>query len=892
MSEHYQSREERRKKLQSKGKPKTKKKSGGLFKKIFLGLVVLGIVGILAGVGTFAYLVKDAPKLDPKLLKDPISSKILDKNEKLITEVGAVNREYVNYKDIPKQVENAILATEDYRFYKHHGIDPIRLGGAVLANLQHGFGAEGASTITQQVVKNSFLTPEKTLKRKVEEAWLSYQLEQQYTKHQIFEMYANKVFISENSHGIATAAKIYYGKELKELTLGEAAQIAGMPQSPNNYNPFKHPDLAEKRRNIVLTLMHQHGFITKQEMDDAKKVSVASTVLKEDKRKVDEKPFDSFVDAVIDEVEATTDFDIYSDGLTIHTTLDPNAQTYVENALNTKDVVEYPDDEFQAGIALLDTKTAEIRAIGGGRNPKVKRGFNYAIDTQRQPGSTIKPVLDYAPAIEYLNWGTYEMIEDKPITYSTGKKFGNWDQKYMGPMTIRTALQLSRNTPAVQALQEVGLDRAKDFAVSLGIPLKEIFESYAIGGFGDKTVGVSPLEMAGAYSAFGNNGFYTKPHAIRKITLRDGTVISTAPEPKVVMKDSTAFMITDMMKSVLEYPGTGVRAKVPGLPIAGKTGTTNYSDEDMQKWNINSSSVPDAWFTGYTTNYTASVWTGYKNRSTPITAVGDNQRIAQLLFKNIMAHVSKDVDTPDFVMPNSVQRVRIERGSMPPVLAGDFTPSSAVSTEYAVKGHAPKIVSERYNKLDAPSSATAKYDEGNKNITLTWNYKDSAKANITFEVKVDSGSSSKKYTQSETTLTIPAIPGTKYSFTIAAIRGNKKSDPASTSIEIPNSTQENEQGNGNGNGGDQGNDGSTPPPVTPPGNGGGTGGGGTGGGGTGGGGTGGGGTGGGGPGGGGPGGGGTGGGGTGGGGPGGGGPGGGGPGGGGTGGDGSGSGEP
>ncbi len=803
MSEQYQSREERRKKLQSKGKPKAQKKSGGLFKKIFLTLVALGVIGMLAGVGTFAYLVKDAPVLDPKLLKDPIPSKILDKDDKLITEVGAVNREYVNYKDIPTVVENAILATEDYRFYKHHGIDPIRLGGAVLANIQHGFGSEGASTITQQVVKNSFLTPEKTLKRKVEEAWLSYQLEQQYTKHQIFEMYVNKVYVSENSHGIATAAKIYYGKELKDLTLSEAAQIAGMPQSPNNYNPFEHPDLAEKRRNIVLTLMEQHGFISKQEMDEAKKVSVQSTLLNEKQRKVNEKPFDSFVDAVIDEVKETSDFDIFTDGLTIHTTLDPNAQSYVEDILNKNDVLDYPDDEFQAGVALLDTKTGEIRAIGGGRNQKVKRGFNYAIDTQRQPGSTIKPVLDYAPAIEYLNWGTFEMIEDKPITYSSGKKFGNWDQSYKGPMTIRTALQLSRNSPAVQALQQVGLDKAKDFAVNLGIPLKEIFESYAIGGF--KT-GVSPLEMAGAYSAFGNKGIYTKPHAIRKIKLRDGTVISTEPEPKVVMKDSTAFMITDMLKSVLEYPGTGTRANVPGLPIAGKTGTTNYTDEEIQKWGIPSSrSVPDAWFTGYTTNYTASIWTGYKNRSTPINAVGNNQRLAQLIFKNVMEYVSKDIDTPDFTMPNSVQRVRIERGTMPPVLASEFTPGSQVITEYAVKGHAPKRVSKKYDKLDAPKKLNAKYDEVNKNITLTWDYENSQKANITFAVTVDNGSGQKQYTQAETSLTIPAEPGAKYTFTIIAISGGRQSDPATTTIDIPLPIQEENPGttnpgNGNGNG--------------------------------------------------------------------------------------------
>lgn len=846
-----ESREERRKKLQqSKGKQKAKKKPSGIVKKIFLILVALGIIGILAGVGTFAYLVKDTPKLDPKLLKDPISSKVLDKDGELIAEVGSENREYVNYKDIPKLFEDAVLAVEDVRFYKHHGLDPIRLAGAVVANFREGFGSEGASTITQQVIKNSFLTPEKTLKRKVQEAWMAYQLEQKYTKHQIFEMYVNKVFVSENSHGLATAAKIFYGKELKELTLPEAAQLAGMPQSPNNYNPFDHPDLAEKRRNIVLMLMEQHGYITKKQMEEAKSVPVTATLVKEEERVRDEKPFDSFVDAVIDEVEDQGDFDIFSDGLTIHTTLDKNAQLYVNTLLNTDEVISYPDAEFQAGIALTDTKTGEIRAIGGGRNQEVSRGFNYAIDTQRQPGSTIKPVLDYGPAIEYLNWGTYQTIDDKPIKYSTGQEFGNWDDKYMGPISMRTALQYSRNTPAVQALQQVGLEEAKEFAISLGIPLKEIFESYAIGGFGGKTVGVSPLQMAGAYSAFGNNGMYTKPYAVKKIELRDGTVLDTAPESKLVMKDSTAFMVTDMLKSVLVSPGTGTTAKVPGLPIAGKTGTTNYTQDEMKKWNINSSRVvPDAWFAGYTTNYTASVWTGYSSRKTPIQP-GADQKIAQLIFKNLMAYMSKDIETPDFPVPDSVQKVRVEKGSKPPALASEFTPDSQVIVEYAVKGHAPKKVSEKYNKINAPVNPNAIYDAGKNEVTLTWDYNNPENTAVQFEVTISDGVAPKTETISEKVVTLQnPIPGTKYSISVVAIIGNKRSDPATTSIDIPLPQQDegngdgdgdgtgdvpgdgtgdgNGNGNGNGNGageGDGGNEGSDVPVTTEPGNGNGNGG--------------------------------------------------------------------
>lgn len=806
MTEKFQSREERRKYLeaQSKKNKKAKKKSAGLFKKIFLTIIALGIIGMLGGVATFAYMVKDAPKLDPKLLKDPIASKILDKNGKLITEVGAVNREYVAYKDIPKVVEDAILATEDYRFYQHHGIDPIRLAGAVLANFRHGFGSEGASTITQQVIKNSFLTPEKTIKRKVQEAWLAYQLEQKYTKHQIFEMYVNKINMSEGSYGIATAAKNYYNKPLKQLTLPEAAMIAGLPQSPNNYNPFTHPDLATKRRNIVLSLMNQHGYISKSEMEQAMKVPVQKGLVKNTKKKLNEKPYDPFVDTVIEEVKKAGDFDIFSDGLTIYTTLDSKAQLYVDKLLNTNQYISYPDDQFQAGIAVLDTKTGEIRAIGGGRNQNVQRGFNYATDIQRQPGSTIKPVLDYGPAIEYLKWGTYHMIEDKPIKYSTGATFGNWDNRYMGPMTIRKALQLSRNTPAVQTLQKVGLNRAKKFAVNLGIPLKEIYESYAIGGFGGKTVGVSPLQMAGAYSAFGNNGFYTKPHSVKKIKLRDGTEIDTTPETKVAMKDYTAFMVTDMLKSVLVSPGTGVLAKVPGLPVAGKTGTTNYTDDELSKWNIpTSSAVPDSWFTGFTTNYTISVWTGYPSRKIPIMP-GYNQKISQYLFRDLMSYMSQNVHTADFTVPKSVQRVRIEKGSMPPTLASQYAPESAVSYEYAVKGYGPSNVSSKYtqkkednsgNPNDALSGLSAVYDQEAGQINLNWS--SNTDGNVTFDVNVsiNGGSPTKLASTSNTSMRLQnPEPGSRYVFTVTAISDGKAVRSATASVSIPDET---EQGNQN-----------------------------------------------------------------------------------------------
>ncbi|UAC47041.1 PBP1A family penicillin-binding protein [Bacillus aquiflavi] len=783
MTEKYQSREERRrlaanKKAKSKGKQKPKK----LFKKIFMAFVILGIIGLLTGAATFAFLVKDAPKIDEALLKDPISSKIYDKDGNLIREVGTERREYVDYEDIPEVMKNAVLATEDVRFFKHSGVDIIRIGGAVVANITGGFGSEGASTITQQLVKNSFLNPEKTIKRKAQEAWLAFQLERKYTKKKIFEMYVNKNNMSQGVHGIATASKVYFDKELKELEVQEAALLAGLFQSPNRYNPFKHPERAEKRRNVVLTLMNQHGFISKEEMEKAKSIPVTASLIPEEERKTDLQPFDFFIDRVIDEVEELGDYNIFADGLKVYTTLDSKAQTHVEKILDTDEIIQYPDEKFQAGITLLDTKTGEIRALGGGRNQEVQRGFNFATDTKRQPGSTIKPILDYGPAIEHLKWSTYHQLNDKQYAYSDGTPINNWDNKFMGQMSIREALGRSRNIPALQALQAAGLDKAKEFAVNLGIPLEEIHESYSVGGLKE---GVSPLQMAGAYSAFGNNGVYNEPYAVKKIELRDGTVIDTTPESQVVMKDYTAFMITDMLKEVLNAPyGTGRAANIPNLHVAGKTGTTNYTDKERGQFDIPKGAVPDAWFAGYTTNYSLAVWTGYENRSEYIPS-GNSQKIAQHIFKNLMEEVSKDVETPDFEVPKSVVKIGVEKGSNPPKLPSKGTPKDAVTYEYFVKGHEPKAVSQKFEKIDAPKGLNAKYDEAANEIALSWDYKDSE---VEFEVtmSVNGGQGQQLAVTSDKGVKVAnPQPGASYTFKVTAIANGRRSSPATAAITIP-----------------------------------------------------------------------------------------------------------
>ncbi|TYS19148.1 PBP1A family penicillin-binding protein [Rossellomorea vietnamensis] len=796
MSGQYKSREEKRLAQQKKAKGKGKGKKKSFFAKAIISLFIIGIIGMLSGAGLFAYYASKAPELDESLLKDPIASEIFDMNGDLITTVGTEKRDYVNYEQIPPLMEDAILATEDNRFYKHNGIDLIRLGGAVIANVTNGFGSEGASTLTQQVIKGSFLSPDKTLERKAQEAWLAVKLEQDYTKQEIFEMYFNKVYMSAGINGFGTAATYYYGKELKDLELHEAALLAGMPQSPNNYNPFDYPEKAEKRRNIVLSLMHQHEKISQEEMEQAQAMPVTESLVSEEareERSIDK--YQAFVDVVIDEVAELGDYNLFTDGLKVYTTVDPKAQERVEAVLAGEAIdFEYParfEELMQAGITLLDTKTGEIRAIGGGRDyGEIKRGFNYAVDAKRQPGSTIKPLLDYGPAVEYENWSTYHQIKDEPYQYTdTDIDINNWDKRFKGDISMREALWDSRNVPAVKALQEVGPAKAGEFLSGLGISFEDVFEAYALGG----TPGVNTVQMAGAYAAFGNGGIYNTPHSVQKIVLRDGeTEVNVNPEPKTAMKDYTAYMITDMLKDVLKPGATGIYANVQGLPMAGKSGTTNYTDDDRAKYNVASNEAPDSWFVGYTTNYTASVWTGYKERKFPLNP--SERHIAQHIVKDIMSYVSQDIDTPDFKKPKSVVESPVEKGSNPARLPSDYTPEDRITYELFVRGTEPSKVSEQFDKIPAPKGLQGEFDNDKKTITLTWDYKDDdRKPNFEVTASFNGEDSKVLSTTSEKGLIVENIAADgSYTFTVTAIDGEQRSEPVSVTINVEGQEPEEE----------------------------------------------------------------------------------------------------
>nr|WP_106778772.1 penicillin-binding protein 1A [Lysinibacillus timonensis] len=766
-------------------------------KRIILSLVAIGAAGFLFGVGLFIYYVSSAPPLDEESLKDPISAEFYDINGELFATTGTVERKYVAYDDIPQQMIDAILATEDVRFFDHFGVDIWRTMGAVLANVRQGFGAQGGSTITQQVVKNSFFTNEKNLERKAQEAWLAVQLEQRYSKEEIFEMYFNKILMSGRIYGFATAANYFFGKELNELELDEMALLAGMPQSPNGYNPFNNPERAQQRRDLVLDLMVQHEKITEEEAAAAKEIDVTSRLLPEEERQTGtDTQYDAFLDVVLNELEANGDTELLSEGIKVYTTLDPNAQTIVESVMNNP--ANFPTETIQSGVAVVDTKTGAIRAIGGGRNFGADRGFNFAEDLKtRAPGSTMKPLLDYGPAIEHLKWSTGQTIVDEPMTYqNSNQQIGNWDGKYLGTMTIREALYTSRNIPAVKTLNEVGHENAKQFIAKLGIDTENVFESDAIGG---GNINLSPIQMASSYAAFGNNGVYNDPHSIIEIEYRDGSKKTYEHESEVAMSDYTAYMVTDILRDVVSNKpnASGTAANVSGLDLAGKTGTTNYSGEDFEKYDLPYSAVPDSWFAGYTTNYSIAIWSGYPERKDPITT-WEERRLPQTLFKSIMSQISANVETANFSKPSSVVEATIEIGTNPLKLASEYTPDELKVTELFVKGTEPTQVSEEYKQieLEPPFNLEANPSEVGGIVDLTWEFatpeqdEEEEPLAITFEVSmsVDNEEPVVVTTTENYQATIPNIEtGREYIFSVVAVSGDVRSEPATVSvfIEVP-----------------------------------------------------------------------------------------------------------
>lgn len=632
-------------------------------KYVSICFLTLFITAVMLGGGIFLYYVSKAPALSESKLVATTSSKIFDSKNELIADLGSERRVNAQANEIPTDLVKAIVSIEDHRFFDHRGVDTIRIIGAFLRNLQNN-SLQGGSTLTQQLIKLTYFstsTSDQTISRKAQEAWLAVQLEQKATKQEILTYYVNKVYMSNGNYGMQTAAQNYYGKDLRELSLPQLALLAGMPQAPNQYDPYSHPEAALDRRNLVLSEMKGQGYISAEQYEKAINTPITDGL--QSLKSVNSYPayMDNYLKEVIDQVEQETGYNLLTTGMDVYTNVDQEAQKHLWDIYNSDQYVSYPDDDLQVASTVVDVSNGKVIAQLGARHQasNVSFGTNQAVETNRDWGSSMKPITDYAPALEYGVYdSTASIVHDVPYNYpGTDTPLYNWDHVYFGNITIQYALQQSRNVTAVETLNKVGLDRAKTFLNGLGIDYPSMHYANAISSNtteSNKKYGASSEKMAAAYAAFANGGIYHKPMYINKIVFSDGSEKEFSDAGTRAMKETTAYMMTEMMKTVLTY-GTGRGAYLPWLPQAGKTGTSNYTDEEIEKYIKNTGYVaPDEMFVGYTRKYSMAVWTGYSNRLTPI--VGDGFLVAAKVYRSMMTYLSEGSNLEDWNIPEGLYR--------------------------------------------------------------------------------------------------------------------------------------------------------------------------------------------------------------------------------------------
>ena len=663
----------------------------------FIGLLTFFVICVIAGGGLFAYYVSSVPKLTENKLQSTNSSKIYDTNGSLIADLGSEKRESASTDEIPTTLVNAITSIEDKRFFTHRGIDVYRIMGAAVNNLRHS-STQGGSTLDQQLIKLAYFstnTSDQTLKRKSQEIWLSLQMERQFTKQEILTFYVNKVYMGNGYYGMKTAAKYYFGKDLSDLSVAQAALLAGIPQAPTQYDPYANPDAAKERRNTVLTEMYEDKNISKEEYEQAKATDVSDGLLPLTKKASYEPYLDNYIKQVIEQVSTDANADIYSASLDVYTNLNPDIQKYIWNVYNTNDYVYYPNDSLQVASTIIDVTNGRVVAQLGSRHQdeNVALGTNQAVQTDRDWGSTMKPITDYAPAIEkgvYTNTGT--TVYDNPYNFpGSSTPIYNWDRKYYGSISLTYALQQSRNVTAVKALQATGLEYAQSFLKDLGIEYPEMYYSNAISSLtssSDPKYGASSEKMAAAYAAFANGGTYYKPSYIKSIKFEDGSTKSFDSKGVEAMSPQTAYMMTSMLKQVMTGD-TATEAYVPGTFNAGKTGTSNYDDDEYYKVQKESGvyaylMVPDENFVGYNTKYSMAIWTGYKNRKTPLH--DSDLDIAKQIYGVTSSYLNQmyGAGSEDFDMPSGVYNngsyVFLTGSSTSNVYSGSLGTSSSSSS--------------------------------------------------------------------------------------------------------------------------------------------------------------------------------------------------------------------
>lgn len=694
-------------------------------KTFVFSMIILGGIFIATIVLIFAlYIIVNAPDFEKEKLYQKEATIIYALDGTEMARIGKNNLTHITYDELPEVLIDAIIATEDSRYFQHTGMDAARFLKASFGQIiRSDSSAGGASTITMQVVKNTYTDTVssgiKGIIRKFTDIYMSiFKLENAYTKEEILEFYFNSQWLGHDGNvnytsisGVEQGSEYYFGKSVKDLTLAEASLLAGMFQNPVAYNPFRFPNNARKRQSVVLSLMVRHGYITKEEKEDVLNIPIKSLLREQTGAATLENQ--AAIDYVLEEAEELTGKNPFLVPMKIYSTIDLKAQkmmTDLENGIS----YEIPESrgDLQFGIAITDVEDGSVVALSPGKHYQAK-GLNRAT-TKRQPGSTAKPIFDYGPFFEYLNGSTYYLFLDEPHTYSNGIRMTNWDNAYSGLITTRLALTSSRNIPALKAFQLVMADNPNnisEFVHNLGIDYgKDLHESLSVGAFD----GTSPLELSAAYAAFGRGGYYIKPYSIKKIEfLETATTKSFKYKKEQAMSPQTAFMITDILRGAAG--SMGIRKS--GTAVAGKTGTTSIGSAASKKLGIPSSGIMDSWVVSYSPKYAVATWVGYDKLSKEhylTMAIGNATKTAiSKTFANKL-HPSG----LSFKNPGSVVSVSVEYETFPAQLPSSHTPKSLIVTEYFKSGTQPTEVSNRFSTLSNPTNLNV--EKNNTSVVITW----------------------------------------------------------------------------------------------------------------------------------------------------------------------------
>lgn len=734
---------------------------------LYLLASVLLILTILS-VFTFYYIfdVSNWKTLDhQKLIGLAQTSYIYDKDGNLVTEIrGSENRTLTILDSIPHYTQHAFLAAEDLRFYSHRGIDVYRMLGALRTNLQSGSFSQGASTITQQLAKLTHLSADKTIRRKLEEISIAFQIERHYSKDQILEMYMNTVYFGRGAYGIQAASQVYFGIDVQELSIAQSACLAAIIKAPSVYAPHISPSANANRRKYILDTMKEHQFISDSEYDAA--VNEEIWVIAQTKQ---QEQYSWYVDEVLAEGEellGLTPAQLINSGMSFYTAFDPDLQEIADRLF--EDASYFPENasdgtKIQGALAVIDVHNGATLAIVGGRDYTTKRGLNRATQMKRQPGSALKPQAVYGPALE-LGYTTASVLLDEKTSFG-GYTPQNAGDRYYGRVTMRTALRNSLNTTAVRLLEEIGIPRSIEYLNKMGIKTEKSDHNLSL-ALGSMTYGVTPEQLACAYVPYANGGMYYEPHCIVRITDSEGnTVYENAAEGTRVISEQNAYLMTSMLQSVISN-GTGTRLQAANMQLAGKTGTVSMKGGNR-----------DIWMVAYNPSIAVSVWMGFDQTDAAhkiangTTGGKNTASVAAAFFKAAYANREK----PTFQAPDGViwltidHQALIAKGSV--MLASNTTPDSAKISEVFTTSNRPYAVSDVWNAPAAPSSFFVSYDSTGYPL-LSFKASSNARYRIQRDAVGESVILTEMVGSSGQTLTYndySAVPGILYTYRIIPI---------------------------------------------------------------------------------------------------------------------------